>query len=152
MEVIKRDHAGNETFRYLGEMLQRKDGELILEAHFGFDEVIVDKMVLRKGDRFVERFFSDRWYNIFEIHDRHDDHLKGWYCNIGHPAVIEKDCVSYRDLALDLLVYPDGRQILLDEEEFMALDISSGTRQKALEGLAELQAYVAQVNDATGQT
>ena len=44
---------------------------------------------LRRGDRFIETYYTDRWYNIFEIHAREDDRLKGWYCNIAKPAVME---------------------------------------------------------------
>jgi protein associated with RNAse G/E len=96
--------------------------------------------VLRRGDRFLETFYTDRWYNIFEIHDRDDDRLKGWYCNIGFPAVIEADDrISYIDLALDLWVTPDGRQSVLDEDEFSALAIDVETRSKALAVLDDLR-------------
>ena len=70
------------------------------------------KLGMRAGDRvgmmglnshrFVEYFFADRWYNIFAIYDRDDGKIKGWYCNIGMPALIEDGLVSYVDLALDL--------------------------------------------------
>jgi predicted RNA-binding protein associated with RNAse of E/G family len=96
-------------------------------------------MLFRKNDRFVEMYYSDRWYNIFEIHDREDDHLKGWYCNIGYPAEIEKQHVSYRDLALDLLVFPDGRQLVLDEDEFESLGLEPEVSQQAWHALEELQ-------------
>ena len=83
----------------------------------------------------------DRWYNILEIHDREDDRLKGWYCNIGKPAVMEAgNKISYVDLALDLWVAPDGTQTVLDEDEFAALDLDDETRSKARAALAELQA------------
>jgi hypothetical protein len=87
----------------------------------------------------VETFYSDRWYNIFEIHDRDDGKLKGWYCNIGKPAVIEQDVVSYVDLALDLWVAPDGTQTILDEDELAGLKLDDEVKQMAFEGLRELQ-------------
>jgi protein associated with RNAse G/E len=97
-------------------------------------------ILIRTGDRFMETYFTDRWYNIFEIHDREDDRLKGWYCNIGRPAVWEEDAtLSYIDLALDLWVAPDGSQTVVDEEEFLALDLDDDTRAQALAGLAELR-------------
>ena len=34
----------------------------------------------------MECFYNDRWYNILEIHDRDDDRLKAWYCNVTLPA------------------------------------------------------------------
>ena len=97
-------------------------------------------MTLAKGDRFVETYYTDHWYNIFEIYAREDDHLRGWYCNIGYPAELDGNILSYIDLALDLLVFPNGRQIVLDEDEYANLDISPKIRQKARDALAELQA------------
>jgi hypothetical protein len=42
-------------------------------------------------------------------------------------------------LALDLLVFPDGRQMVLDEDEFAELSISAEKRAKARAALAELR-------------
>jgi len=138
--VIKRNLAGQEVFRYTGTVLhQEKDG-VTLEAFFSHTDVPVIHTILRQGDRFIERYYTDRWYNIFEVHDREDDRLKGWYCNIGEPAVIEaKNRISYVDLALDLWVDPDGEQTVLDQDEFATLALDTQTRSKALAGLEELQ-------------
>jgi len=48
---------------------------------------------------------------------------------------------------LDLLVYPDGRQSILDREEFRALRIDGHERRMALEGLAELQNIFKDIKD-----
>jgi protein associated with RNAse G/E len=94
---------------------------------------------LKRNDRFVETFYRDKWYNIFEIYDRDDRRLKGWYCNIGMPAVIEDDSVSYVDLALDLWISADGKQTVLDEEELEELNLGDDLKQKVCESLRELQ-------------
>ncbi len=112
----------------------------MLEARFNRPDLPFHGILLKQGDRFVETFYTDRWYNIFEIHDRDDDHLKGWYCNIGCPAEITPGTVSYVDLELDLLVFPDGRQFVLDEDEFAALELSPEIKEKALAALRQLQA------------
>ncbi len=137
--VLKLNHLGQQVFTYSGEVLHRDSTKLILEARFGIEYIMVDEIELRRGDRFVETYYTDRWYNLYEIRDRDDDHFKGWYCNISHPAVFTDDTVSFRDLALDLLVYPDGRQLVLDREEFDALSLSPEIRASALNALAELQ-------------
>jgi hypothetical protein len=139
--VIKQDHLGNEVFRYHVRVLERKGDMVVLEARFGLDEADAQGIVIRGNDRFVESYYSDRWYNVFEIHAREDDALKGWYCNVAFPAVIEEHQVSYRDLALDLIVHPDGRQVVVDEDEFVALPLNAEVRAKAREGLAALQAH-----------
>lgn len=142
--VVKRNLAGEETWRYEGRVLERGERHVRLEAFFNRPDLPFHGIVMRFGDRFVETFYSDRWYNIFEFRDKDDDRIKGWYCNITRPAVFADGEVSYVDLALDLLVYPDGRQLVLDEDEFEQLSISDEDRQNALDALRELQAKFAQ--------
>jgi uncharacterized protein len=137
--VIKQDINGDETWRYEGVILSRGSNYIVLEARFNREDTPFLEISLLRGDRFVETFYDDRWYNIFEIYDRQDDHLKGWYCNIGYPARITPGSVSYIDLALDLLVYPDGRQVVLDEDEFSELALSPPDRRKAEQALASLK-------------
>ncbi len=136
IEVVKLDSRGKEVFRYPGRVLARTPNSITLEAFFSLGDTLVGEVVLQSGDRFVETFYCDRWFNIFEIFDHHTDHLKAYYCNIGHPAQITNGVVSYRDLALDVLGLPDGRQFVLDEEEFSNLDLTGAVRRKALAGLA----------------
>lgn len=139
--VIKRNIAGQETWRYSGQVLKRTSNAVILEARFNADDMRFLDIELKRGDRFVELYYSDRWYNIFQIHDRDDDALKGWYCNICQPAIFEsEDCLSFIDLALDLWVSPSGRQTVLDEDEFAVLAIGEAMKMKALGALDELRA------------
>jgi hypothetical protein len=137
--VLKLDPQGRETWRYHGEVVQSLADRIVLEARFDRQDRLFHGMPLCRGDRFLETYFTDRWYNIYEIHAREDDSLRGWYCNIGKPAILDGDCLSYIDLALDLLVFPDGRQLVLDEDEFNQLDISPTDRQQALAALDELK-------------
>ena len=138
--VSKRNEHNQETWRYKASLLENKDDRIVLEARFDREDTNLHGMLLAKGDRFIETYYTNRWYNIYEIHAIEDDHLRGWYCNIGHPAEIEGNTLSYIDLALDLLVFPDGRQVVLDEEEFQKLEISPDTRRMALAAMDELQA------------
>jgi uncharacterized protein len=137
--IIKLDYAGRETYRYKGRLLEEGAHAVVLEAFFDRRDTPVEELILKNGDRFVEYYFDDRWYNIFEIQDRASEKIKGWYCNIGHPAEFQAGNITYRDLALDLLVYPDGRQVILDQEEFYALPLHAEVATHALDGMAELQ-------------
>jgi uncharacterized protein len=120
-------------------MLNRDQHSIVLEALFDRADMPFMDTVFRTGDRFVETYYTDRWYNIFAIHDREGGKIKGWYCNIGKPAVIENEIVSYIDLALDLWVSADGKQTVLDEDEFEELKLNEELRDGALNGLKELQ-------------
>jgi uncharacterized protein len=147
LEVIKQNPAGQETWRYSSTLLQRTPTRILLEAFFNREDLPFHGMLLGKGDRFIEVYFNDRWYNIFEIHAREDDGLRGWYANITLPAVFEDSQVSYRDLALDLLVFPDGTQLVLDEDEFAVLNLPAEIHARALTALAELQGLFANLSD-----
>ena len=138
--IIKRNQAGEEVWHYSGIIIRFETNMVIVEARFRPPDLPFMGTVLRAGDRFVEIYYTDRWYNIFEIHDRDDDRLKGWYCNIARPAVLEaEDRLSYIDLALDLWVSPDGAQTILDEDEFAALHLDKSTHAQAREAMDELQ-------------
>ncbi len=137
--VIKQDIQGRETFRYSGVVLERSPDCVRLEAYFNRDDRPLDEIVLKRNDRFVETYYTKRWYNVFEIYDRDEEALKAWYCNIGYPAEIGDGVISYRDLALDLLVYPDRRQVVLDEDEFERLELSPQVRRQAIQALEELR-------------
>ena len=139
LTVIKCDAYGEEVFRWSGRELKRSDIEVLLEAEFNIKEHRLGEMVLRMGDRLLESYYADRWYNIFEVHAVEDDALKGWYCNLSYPAVLGEREIVFHDLALDLIVHPDGRQELLDEDDFEELLISAEVRRQALSAWEELQ-------------
>ena len=136
--VIKQNIQREETWRYQGIILDRSPGTILIEAFFNRSDLDFHGLLMRDQDRFLERYYQHRWYNIFEIHDRDDDQLKGWYCNVTQPAIFEGDEIRYIDLALDLLVYPTGGYLVLDEDEFDQLAIDDETHQRARSSLDEL--------------
>jgi uncharacterized protein len=137
--VQKRALAGEVTWSYSGTVMDRGANSVTLEAFFNRPDMPFMGVVLKEHDRFVETFYTDRWYNIFCVYDREDGALKGWYCNVGYPAVIAGGTVSYVDLELDLWVSPEGVQTVLDEEEFKALNLGRRDREQALGALADLR-------------
>jgi len=138
LTVHKLDHEGREVWHYPASVLERGQSHIRLEAFFNRDDMDLGYAVFRRGDRFVETFYSDRWYNVFAVYDRDDGGLKGWYCNICRPAVISETAVRCDDLALDVWVSPGGEPIVLDMEEFAALAISEDDRRSASLALNQL--------------
>lgn len=137
--IIKQDYQGNETWRYKGNLISRSLNKIVVEAFFDREDTPIGEVILQRGDRFIETYFSDRWYNFYEIQDQTSEMLKLWYCNVGYPAEFTRNSITYRDLALDLLVYPNGEQLVLDEDEFKALPISQDVREAAHQALLELK-------------
>jgi hypothetical protein len=137
--VVKCDSVGREVFRWKAKVLERGEQEILVEAHFGLENHFMGDIPLEPGDRFVESYYTDRWCNIFEVHSREADQLKCWYGNLSYPAEFGAEKITFRDLALDLLVRPDGRQELLDREEFENLVIPAEDRAKVLAELEKLK-------------
>jgi len=138
--VIKRNASGIEVWRYPGVVLERGQDFIRIAACFNRDDTPFHGVLLKRGDRFIETYPADRWYNYDEIYDRDDGQLKCWYCNVARPPEIRDGLIAYDDLALDLLVFPDGRQLVLDEEEFAQLKLSQPDAQQARQSLQDLQA------------
>jgi protein associated with RNAse G/E len=101
--------------------------------------LLFNGVLLREGDRFLELYISGRWFNIYEVHDKDSDAIKAWYCNITRPVKVEKEKLSYDDLALDMLIYPDRSILVLDEDEFASLSLDYADVQNARKGLKKLK-------------
>jgi hypothetical protein len=142
ISVIKLNSRREEVWRYSGRLLaQGKEFRRIVAA-FNRDDLHFQGVLLKRGDTFIEDYYNDRWYNIFEIYDRDDGKVKAWYCNVTLPAEIDGDVIRYVDLALDVMVFPDGSQVVLDEDEFEAMDPDDTTRAGAWAAVNELKRLV----------
>ena len=143
IHVHKLDEHGVVVFTYEAKIEERLANGVRLAAHWDRPPMDLGYITFETGDSFTEWYYSDRWYNIFEIASP-DGTLQGWYCNVAAPANIEEYDLYCRDLLLDLWVTPDGRTHVLDEDEFAAAMLDGATREQARAGLAELQRLVAE--------
>lgn len=142
MRVHKVDHSGKIALTYEAKVEEWLADGVRLAAQWGRPAMELGYVTFEMGDCFTEWYYSDRWYNIFEIASP-DGTLKGWYCNAAAPASIEPDNLYCRDLILDLWVTPDGQTTTLDEDEFATTALDDASREGARAGLAELQRLVA---------
>jgi len=144
MRIIKNDHLGNSVWEYDGKIIEQTASSLLLEANFNRSELMFNGIFLREGDCFLELYPIGKWFNIFEIHDKDNDEIKGWYCNITRPVRFNDENVFYDDLALDLLVYPDRKMLVLDEDEFRSLSLDPIETLNAKKGLEQLKEMFSQ--------
>jgi uncharacterized protein len=142
MKIIKKNHKDEFTWEYEGKLISRDNNSVTLEALFNRDDLPFQEIVLKRNDRFVETFYTDKWFNIFEIYDRDDGKIKGWYCNITKPAEISENEISYSDLILDLWVNVEGKQVVLDEDELNELNVDEELKKKIYESLDELKFFL----------
>lgn len=137
--VHKLDADGREVWRYDGRVLRRTESAVVLEATFDREATPLGPITIEPGDRFVETFYEDRWYNVFVIHRGEKGGLKGWYVNIARPARIETGHIFQEDLALDLVVSSDLKEVqVLDNHEFEALGLPPQEARQARRALTQL--------------
>ncbi|MBT2369622.1 DUF402 domain-containing protein [Streptomyces sp. ISL-10] len=119
--------AGATKIRYPAEPLFDDGARLTVRAPWAAPGVRDFGFVrFEPGDVFTEHYWRDRWYAVKEVRAG-DGVLKGWYCDITRPAVVDGTEVVVEDLDLDLWVSADGGTVLrLDEDEFAA----SGLRER----------------------
>ena len=141
--VIKRDAFGNDLLSYLGALVERNATFVCIDAAFDLSDRELGYIRLRRGDHFREWFYTDRWFNIFRILDAESHALKGWYCNITQPPTITAGQVAAEDLGLDVFVQADGQMLLLDEDDFLQLNLSSEEVKQAWAAVDEIKDMVA---------
>jgi predicted RNA-binding protein associated with RNAse of E/G family len=76
------------------------------------DEVIVEKCF--SG---ISYNFWDQWYNVISVYDQAFE-FKGYYSDILTPIQKTWTLVTTTDLFLDMFMFPDGRWVVVDEDEF----------------------------------
>lgn len=92
-----------------------------------FSETVLhaDLGIIEAGTVSTEYFWLDRWYNVFRF-DNPDGSLRNWYCNVCMPPTFGVNVLDYVDLDIDVLIWPDGRVQVLDEDEFVQNSLKFG--------------------------
>lgn len=137
--VYKLNQDGQPVASYTGVPVQYRDDGIVIKAIWTHRRMDLGYTTFEYGDIFIEYYYRDRWYNIFEVRDGHQDRLKGWYCNITRPPRIESQTIAWQDLWLDLWIDPQGRMRVLDEDEFALGTLDEATRTAACAALDELR-------------
>ena len=137
--VYKLNAQGKQVWQYPAVKLAQDADFVRLEAYFNRDDYDLGYTIFKRDDRFIEYFYSDRWYNIFAVYDRDDADLKGWYCNVCRPAWWDERGLWCEDLELDVWVPAGaGSPLVLDEDEFAALQLPATEQQQATTALAQI--------------
>ena len=107
------------------ELLQRSADEVVVIYRMPRD-VQLEDILLRRGTVSLGYFWADRPYNAYHWIDQRLDSV-ALYFNISDRTRIGEQSIEWRDLAVDILISPDGRCRVLDEDELPA-DIDAGLR------------------------
>ena len=146
--IVKLNPRGDTKIQYQGELVERISHGLIIQAFWSHPTKNLGYISFEPGDRFIEYYYTKRWYNIFDIASAQGVR-KGWYCNIAEPAILFDDRIEQVDLLLDVWVSPSGEILILDEDEFAAdATLSAEQRKGAKQGLQELLSVIAKRHEA----
>lgn len=115
-EIVKLRPDGSEATRYEGVFLDAPAGWVAARAVWGYRRLDAGYLLFEPGDVLDEFFALERPYNAFALY-RGGAELVGWYCNVTHPTMLHAGEICWHDLYIDLIVYPDGRLLVLDEDE-----------------------------------
>ncbi|MEU9014000.1 DUF402 domain-containing protein [Streptomyces sp. NPDC048479] len=147
--------AGRTKIRYPAELVEDNGDRITVRApwagagagtrDFGF-------VRFEPGDVFTEYYWRTRWYAVKEVRAG-DGTLKGWYCDITRPAVLDGGELVVEDLDLDLWVSADLSSVLrLDEDEFEESGLAARDPEaadRAVRALDELE-LLARDGELTG--
>ena len=141
--VNKLNALGEIKIQYQGEIIERRAESIIIQAYWEHPLKDLGYTCFEPGDRFIEYYYTNRWFNIFDISNA-SNVRKGWYCNIAEPAAFYDDQIKQKDLLLDVWVDPFGTPLLLDEDEFtMDTTLDDDQRHGARQGLHDLLKMIA---------
>jgi uncharacterized protein len=116
IEIVKVSPVGKPPVRYTGELLDSPAGWIAARASWVHGEMDLGYMAFMPGDYLDEFFALERPYNAMALY-RSTHELVAWYCNVTYPTRVENDVIFWHDLFVDVIVYPDGRTLVLDEDE-----------------------------------
>ena len=146
--VVKLNPRGETKIQYQGKVIERLSHGVKIKAYWSHPIKNLGYASFEPGDLFIEYYYTNRWYNIFDIANAKGVR-KGWYCNIAEPALLFDDRIEQVDLLLDVWVSPIGETRILDEDEFAAdTTLTTGQRTGAKQGLQELLKMIADQQEA----
>lgn len=141
--VVKLNPPGEPKVQYTGEIIRRLPNGVVISAFWRHAPRDLGYVCFEPGDHFTEYYYTDRWFNIFDIVSV-SRRRKGWYCNVAQPAAIFGERIEQIDLLLDVWVDPQGRSLVLDQDEFEAdTTMSAEQRAGARQGLQDLLRIIA---------
>lgn len=122
--VVKHAPDGRELARYPGTPIPSRSGWVAVRSEWNHGEYDPGYLHFRNGDYLDEYFALSRPYNAFALF-RESGEFQGWYCNVTQPTHVSGGEIHWHDLYVDVIVYPDGRTLVLDEDELAESELEA---------------------------
>lgn len=106
-------------------------------------------LIVPAGSVNLAHYWIDRPYNVYQF--MRDGRTLAYYCNVAEPTAIREDLVEYVDLAVDVLIDPAGKALVLDEDE-LPPDLAPARRKHIAKAVEELTSgtrrFISQIDEA----
>ena len=112
-----------QSFKHDGSLHRTWSQGFVIEANDKRTVVVTNKTWVTEADgrKWYTRepaicfFYPDHWFNIICMMRKTGVY---YYCNLASPAIYDGEALKHIDYDLDVKVFPDGKVILLDEDEY----------------------------------
>ena len=116
---------------WYGGVLSESPELIVLVAKFEEDVHHNDLGHIKAGTISFEHFLFQKWYNIFRFHQPSGE-LLAYYINISMPPILEGNTLSYIDLDIDVVVWPDKLVNVLDLDDFEKNQLKYGYPEEVI--------------------
>lgn len=123
MNIRERDMLYIQSFKHDGSLHRTWSKGYIIEANDKRIVAVTDHSCVIESDgrRWITRepaicfFYPDKWYNVISMIRKSGIH---YYCNLASPSIYDGEAIKNIDYDLDVKVLPNGKTIILDEDEY----------------------------------
>lgn len=123
MNLKERDYVYIQSFKHDGSLHRTWAMGYVIEANAKRMVAVTNKTLVSESDgrKWVTRepaicfFYPDKWYNVICMIRKTGIH---YYCNLASPSLYDGEAIKNIDYDLDVKVSPNGKTMLLDEDEY----------------------------------
>jgi uncharacterized protein len=133
LTIQAKKYDGRVRKTWHGGVVSESTDLLILVAKFEEDVHHNDLGHIRAGTVSFEYFKLDKWYNMFRFHHPTGE-LLAYYINISMPPILEGNTLSYVDLDIDVVVWPNKLVEVLDRDDFEKNQLKYGYPEHVVAG------------------
>lgn len=123
MELKENDLVFIQSYKHDGSLHRTWSKGYIIEANETQWVAVTNKAIVTEADgrTWVTRepaicfFYPDKWFNVISMIRKSGVH---YYCNLASPSLYDGEAIKNIDYDLDVKVLPNGKSIILDEDEY----------------------------------
>lgn len=123
MQLKEKDMVYIQSFKHDGSLHRTWIKGFVIEANEQRIVAVTDRawVVESDGRKWLTRepaicfFYPDKWYNVISMIRKSGIH---YYCNLASPSLYDGEAIKNIDYDLDVKVSPNGKWIILDEDEY----------------------------------